>query len=119
MTEANNGRDENGRFAMGNPGGPGRPRRAIEREYLATISDGCPPDAWAEIVRRTVEEAKRGDAKARDWLARYLVGDNVTTLVALAAKEQRGVTADDDIQKAATRQDRDAQQQALLDAMYR
>jgi hypothetical protein len=30
-------RDEHGRFLKGHPGGPGRPRRAIEREYLGVI----------------------------------------------------------------------------------
>jgi hypothetical protein len=29
---------------------------------------------WREIVERAVTDAKDGDAKAREWLARYLVG---------------------------------------------
>lgn len=44
MSESNgNRRDTAGRFAVGNAGGPGRPRQEAERQYL--------------------------DAKARDWLA--------------------------------------------------
>lgn len=84
---ANNGpvgdRDRAGRFAPGNGGGPGRPRRATERAYLATISAACPPDAWREIVSRAVADAKAGDAKARDWLAAYLVGRPETAAVTL------------------------------------
>jgi hypothetical protein len=35
---------------------------------------GCTPEDWREIVGKAVEAAKGGDAKAREWLARYLVG---------------------------------------------
>ena len=38
----NDGRDPLGKFAKGNPGGPGRPRRTVEREYLAALSDALP-----------------------------------------------------------------------------
>jgi hypothetical protein len=85
-----NGRDSKGRFTAGNSGGPGRPRRETERQYLATISDACPPDAWREIVKRAVEDAKAGDPKARDWLAAYLVGrpaSSALTLHKLAVEE--------------------------------
>jgi len=52
------GRTDNGRFAPGNPGGPGRPRRAIESEYLATLGDAVSLDDWREIVTRAVSDAK-------------------------------------------------------------
>ncbi len=83
-------RDRAGRFATGNQGGPGRPRRATERAYLAAISEACPQDAWREIVARAVADAKTGDAKARDWLAAYLVGRPdaaAVTLHTLAVEE--------------------------------
>src|SRR5262249_43172429 len=67
-------RDPNGRFLPGHPGGPGRPRRAVEADYLAALSEAVPPEAWKRIVARAVEDAEKGDAKARDWLAAYLVG---------------------------------------------
>ncbi len=63
-----------GKFAPGNPGGPGRPRRAIERDYLLAISEACPLETWRAIVERAIRDAKHGDAKAREWLASYLVG---------------------------------------------
>lgn len=77
-------RQTNGRFAKGNSGGPGRPRRRVEADYLAALCDAVPPDAWQAIVRRAVADAKEGDAKARDWLSRYLLG-NATTLTELAS----------------------------------
>lgn len=87
------GRDQTGRFAPGNAGGPGRPRRATERAYLATISEACPPDTWREIVAKAVDDARAGDAKARDWLAAYLVGKPeaaAKTLHALAVEDAAG-----------------------------
>ena len=44
---------QTGRFLPGNPGGPGRPRRAVER---------------------AVADAERGDAKARPWPGAYRAG---------------------------------------------
>lgn len=86
------GRDENGRFTAGNPGGPGRPRRAIERQYLAALSDAIPLDEWRAIVSRAVQDAKDGDAKAREWLSRYALGAEPLTFTQLAALEHLGVT---------------------------
>jgi hypothetical protein len=69
-----NGRTGNGRFAVGNPGGPGRPRRATERQYLAVLADAVTLETWEAICLRAVADAKKGDAKARDWISKYLVG---------------------------------------------
>ncbi len=68
------GRTAAGKFAPGNPGGPGRPRRATERQYLAALSEVCTPDHWAAIVASAVRNAIAGDRFAREWLAAYLVG---------------------------------------------
>lgn len=67
-------RDEQGRFLTGNPGGPGRPKRTTERDYLAVVLSACPPDKWQEIVERAVDDATDGDPQARNWLASYLIG---------------------------------------------
>jgi len=69
------GRDEGGRFANGNPGGPGRPRRATEKDYLRALSDACPIEVWQEIVEKAVEEARAGDQAARMWLGKYLLNN--------------------------------------------
>jgi len=67
-------RDTKGRFLPGNPGGPGRPRRQIEAQYLATLAETCPPEVWRKICATAVERAANGDAVARAWLGRYLMG---------------------------------------------
>lgn len=87
-------RAANGRFAPGNPGGPGRPPRQTEREYLTAMLAGCSLDDWREIIEAAVLEAKAGDAKARAWLARYLVGQPEAAtprLAQLAAEDEAGV----------------------------
>jgi hypothetical protein len=46
-------------------------------------------DRWREIVERAVAEASKGDAKAREWLASYLVGKpNGDGLAQLAEAER-------------------------------
>lgn len=86
------GRDENGRFTAGNPGGPGRPRRATERQYLVALADALTLDHWREIVRRAVQDATDGDAKAREWLGRFALGAQPLTFAQLAALEHLGIT---------------------------
>ena len=68
------GRDNQGRFSKGNPGGPGRPRRAVEEDYLAALSDQLSIERWENIVTRAIEDAENGDHRARDWIARYALG---------------------------------------------
>jgi hypothetical protein len=68
------GRTGAGQFATGNPGGPGRPRRAVESEYLAIVGDSCPASVWREIVESAVADARTGDATARAWLSSHLIG---------------------------------------------
>jgi hypothetical protein len=92
-----NGHDAKGRFTVGNPGGPGRPRRAVERQYLAALSDAVSLDDWRDVVQAAVVAAKEGDGKARDWLTRYLVGENPLTLADLAADEAAELGAERDI----------------------
>lgn len=94
MAEATVGHDERGRFAVGNPGGPGRPRRAIESEYLRVLSDAVSLDDWREVVARAVSAAKDGDDKSRAWLARYVIGETPIGLTELAARELLDIGAD-------------------------
>ena len=71
-----NGRDYHGRFALGNPGGPGRPPTAKEHAYLETLGAVCTVDDWRSICCRAVRDARNGDRHARNWLSKYLLGDN-------------------------------------------
>jgi hypothetical protein len=85
-----NGRNSQGQFAPGNPGGPGRPRRVAEGDYLLALTEECPPETWRAICRRAAADAVAGDSKARDWLSRYLLGSpaDLPTLLALALQEE-------------------------------
>lgn len=91
MTEPTNAntteRDDRGRFAPGGPGGPGRPPRATEVVYMRALSDVLTLDAWRDICETAINSARDGDAKAREWVARYALGDTPTTLQALAVME--------------------------------
>src|SRR5262245_10415715 len=79
--------------------GPTRPRGTVEREYLAALADVVPLETWREICQATVERAKAGDPKARDWLARYLIGEKPPKLLDLAADELTGHTAEAEIRQ--------------------
>ena len=95
------GRDTRGRFTDGNPGGPGRPRRAVEREYLAAMSDAVPPDLWQKIVLRAVGCAEVGERWAIEWLAKYLLGEPQgvsLTLTELATREHLGIDVERELE---------------------
>ncbi len=67
-------KDARGRFVKGGPGGPGRPRRSVEESYLQTLYQVVKREDWREIIQKAVEQAKKGDDRARRWLSEYLVG---------------------------------------------
>lgn len=96
MKHADDKRDTAGRFAQGNPGGPGRPRRAVEGDYLRSLTDRVTPDVWGAIVDTAIDDARAGDAKAREWLARYVMGERPPSLFALAVADAAGDDADVD-----------------------
>ena len=76
MSERNlNGRSGNGRFAAGNPGGPGRPPRATEAEYMEALAETVSVATWRCIISKAATDALAGDSKAREWLSRYLISD--------------------------------------------
>ena len=67
-------RDKNGRFAPGNGGGPGRPKRKREEQYLARMSKVVTLKDWEKITLTAVARAKAGEQAARKWLSDYLLG---------------------------------------------
>ena len=69
-------RDERGRLVPGHAGlpGVGRPKRATETRYLLALSHELDLETWIKIVRRAIEDAVNGDAKARTWLSNYAIG---------------------------------------------
>ena len=58
-----------------------------ERAYLETLGAVCSVDDWQAICRRAVKDAKLGDHRARNWLAKYLLGDQ--QLADLPVSDQR------------------------------
>src|SRR5215831_920527 len=48
--------------------------RRTQSDYMAALLDRVTLDAWNEIIDATIAAAKSGDARARAWLAEYLVG---------------------------------------------
>jgi len=65
-------RHANGRFQLGNPGGPGRPPGGKEREYKNVLLCAVTIDNWKMICDVAVRAALGGDAAARDWIGRML-----------------------------------------------
>ncbi len=106
--------DEKGRFAPGNPGGPGRPRRVVERDYVSIVADVCPPERWRRIVERTVTDAEAGDPKAREWLGKHLTGKEPESLLRIARKDAQGKTVEMELQEWLEKQKADERHQAKL-----
>jgi hypothetical protein len=64
---------------------------------LARLNSAVTLDDWQQIVDRAVLDAKNGDAKAREWIAKHVIGDNPPSLTSLAAAQQAGMSIDDQI----------------------
>jgi hypothetical protein len=69
-----------------NPDARKQPRRPIEREYLATLNAAVPLETWQAICKRAADDALAGDARARDFLAKWLLGVEARPLTRLAAE---------------------------------
>lgn len=48
--------------------------RRTQSDYMAALLDRVTLETWGDIVDATVAAAKAGDARARAWLAEYLLG---------------------------------------------
>ena len=73
------GRDPNGRFTTGNPGGPGRPRREQEQAILEAITNAIPPVQIGEALRTALDIAietrsARGIVAVLELQAAYGIG---------------------------------------------
>ena len=67
-------REANGQFAKGWKGGPGRPKKDREMRFYEITMSACTFKDWRAIVKKAIEQAKRGDTAARKWLSDYLIG---------------------------------------------
>lgn len=71
-------RDINGRFAKGQSGNPkGRPAKERSGRYYEIMMTACSYEDWRKIVKKAAQQAGRGDANARKFLADYLIGPPV------------------------------------------
>ena len=70
-----------------NRNGKPEPRRPIEREYLATLNAVVSLDKWRAICEKAADDALAGDARARDWLSKWLLATDERPLTVLAAEE--------------------------------
>ncbi len=59
-----NGRDDRGRFSVGNPGGRGNPHAAQVGRLRAALLEAVTPEDIAAIIARLIEQAKGGDVRA-------------------------------------------------------
>jgi hypothetical protein len=73
-TAAPTGRERNGRFAKGNPGGPGNPYARLIAEHRKAIAEFMTPERRTALLLATYESALRGDHGARKLLFGYMAG---------------------------------------------
>ena len=96
MSTAVRTRDSMGRWLKGstspNPGG--RLPRQTETKYLEATMATVPVEDWVEVIEMALQDAKDPEstatvrARAREWLAKYLIGEP-SQLHQLLYKEER------------------------------
>ena len=104
-TNGTSGRNSNGQFAKGNPGGPGNPYARRVARLRATLLDAVGENGLADIVQGMVTAAKGGDVAAAKLLLSYLLGKPVESVepdyVEIHERElhskDRGLDSDDKI----------------------
>jgi len=69
-----NGRGPDGRFAKGNPGGPGNPHAKKVHRLRSALLNAVKPQDVTEIIKKLVELSKAGDVAAMRLLFDRLLG---------------------------------------------
>jgi hypothetical protein len=85
---SDDGRNADGRFAKGNPGGPGRPR---VRDTITSL-DRLVVEAGPELIEAALTEARAGNLKAIEMLLGRIWPARRDRPVEIEAPEIRGVT---------------------------
>lgn len=62
-------------FQSGNKMGPGRGNRRVPLTYVSAFKEACKAGTWKRVIAKAVEQALTGNSQARDFLAKYLVGE--------------------------------------------
>jgi hypothetical protein len=79
-------RNEKGQFAPGTTGGPGRPNRAAEMDYVAAVRVGVPPRVVVKVLKVLVDLALGGDVKACLALLKVTCGADAPAVLELGEK---------------------------------
>jgi len=72
-----NGRDQNGRFAKGNPGGPGNPFARRTAALRQAFSDALTQEGLNILAQRLLLQAQNGDVAAAKLVLAYAIGKPV------------------------------------------
>lgn len=72
FSDGENGRDESGKFALGNRGGPGRPPTATN--YKGAFRAAVTPEKMQLVFDRLVQDAAAGNTQAAAIVAAYGLG---------------------------------------------
>lgn len=81
MEPSTNGRNGNGQFTKGNPGGPGNPFSAKVNGHRAAMLEAISEDDVQRVVRKLVELAADGDVAAAKVLLDRLFGKEIVARV--------------------------------------
>ena len=73
-TSANGIHTSGGKFAAGNPGGPGNPHGGQVARLRAVMLEAVTPEDMRDVTRKLVEMAKGGDLKAIHLLLNWTLG---------------------------------------------
>ena len=81
-----NGRDSNGRFTVGNPGGPGNPRSQLARQLRTRLEDAlhkaCSADRLLAAIDACLKLAEAGDVHALKLLIERIAGPPINSEIA-------------------------------------
>jgi hypothetical protein len=90
IAPSGDGRDAQGRFAAGNPGGPGNPFARQAASLRSALFDAVTPEDLAAVIRTLVAKAKEGNVPATRELLDRLLGkpEAIDLLDRLAQLEQ-------------------------------
>lgn len=72
-------RDNKGRFVKGHSGNPGG-KSIDQTKYLHKIDTTLSQKSWRKIILKAIEQAERGDPKARQWLSDYVAGKPIQSI---------------------------------------
>ena len=87
-------RNSDGTFSKGWDGGPGRPAREVEQDYLTASMMSCTPVRWGEIVQCAVTDCDDDDdprirADARLFLKGIIFGKGERGVIDVAKEMDR------------------------------